>query len=89
MRASNVSRVWLTTSLGELGIFVLEAPKVPILIGADLLDAWGILLSYTRNLAVFERLPGAPVVSLSRSANGHRMLDRTAAPIGTAAYPPQ
>ncbi len=83
LRAS--SRVWLTTSLGEIGIYVVEAPGVPILIGADLLDARGILISFRRNLAIFENVPSQPVVALERSSSGHRLLDLTAAPVGQLA----
>ena len=77
-------KVHLQTALGDIGIFVLDADRVPILIGSDLLESWGILISYMRNTAVFETLEGNPQVAPERSAGGHRLLDLSAEPVRSA-----
>ncbi len=79
------AKIWLQTALGQIGIFVLQAPGVPILIGSDCCESWGILISYKRNGATFENVEGMPKICLERSSSGHRLIDLTAALVWTAA----
>ncbi len=48
-----LSRVWLSTVSGRFGIYVLDAKGVPVLIGSDCCEGWGISISYKRNEASF------------------------------------
>ena len=77
------------TSLGEIRVFTLHVRGVPILVGADMCERWGILVSYARNTAVLEYVPGAPTVELVRSANGHRMINLSVEPMWLAAPAPE
>ena len=41
-----LSQVHLMTSLGEIGVFTVQPEGVPILVGADMCERWGIPVSY-------------------------------------------
>ncbi len=76
-----LSRVWLSTVLGRFGIYVLDAKGVPVLIGSDCCEGWGISISYKRNEAILENVSGMPKIALEKSASGHRLIDLTAEPM--------
>ena len=82
-----MSQVHLKTSLGEIGVFTLQVRGVPILVGADMCERWGVLLSYARKTVVLEYVPGAPTVKLVRTANGHRMINLSFEPLWLAPPP--
>jgi hypothetical protein len=74
-------RHWIATPLGDLAVYELQAENVPVLIGADVLESWGILISYKRNEAILESEPGEPRIELLRSSSGHRLIDLSSAPL--------
>ncbi len=58
-----------------MGIYSLDAEKVPILIGADLLEEWGALISFLRNSVKLENSEEQPTLKLTCAASGQRLLD--------------
>ena len=83
-----LSRVWLSTVLGRFGIYVRDAKGVPVLIGSDCCEGWGMSISYRRNEAILENVSGMPKIALEKSASGHRHIDLTAEPMWTSAVSP-
>ena len=79
--AQSTGKAYVQTRMGPLSVYELQSENVPILIGADQLEEWGILISYLRNTAVLEALPDKPQVELLKSAGGHRLIDFAEGPL--------
>ena len=68
-----LGRLHLRTRMGDGPIYVFRAKGVPILIGADLMQKWGALISYVKDTVKLERLPGKPEIELEVKGK-HRLL---------------
>ena len=69
-----LTRVWLLTPLGWIGIYTLEAENVPVLTGIKLLENHDI--SFRRNeILVYDAEGHARSVPSRRSPSGHRILN--------------
>ena len=69
-----LSRAWVYTPLGWLGIYVLDAPNIPVLAGMNWLDNHD--LSFRRNvLEFFDEDGSSKPMPLRVSPAGHRILN--------------
>ena len=71
-----LSRAWVFTPLGWLGIYVLDAPNIPVLAGMSWLDNHD--LSFRRNVLEFFGEDGSSnQMPLRVAPSGHRILNVT------------
>ena len=71
-----LSRAWVFTPLGWLGIYVLDAPNIPVLAGMSWLDNHD--LSFRRNVLEFFGEDGSSKqMPLRVAPSGHRILNVT------------
>ena len=69
-----LSRAWVFTPLGWLGIYVLDAPNIPVLAGMSWLESHD--LSFRRNELEFYSEDGSSKpMALRRAPSGHRVLN--------------